>query len=114
MISQIPLIAQIVSGKQNKPYFGTKKSNCEERVLLVEDGKVVSNEDELAFLFNRYFNRITDSLDIPIIPELSLSDSNSISSAIPTYATHPSIVAIKERANINTPFEFKAVRKDMV
>ena len=41
-------------------------------------------------------------------------DHNPVSSAIARYATHPSIVAIKARVKINTPFEFKAVSKDIV
>ena len=39
--------------KAVKPYFDSKKSNCEERILLVENSEVISNEDELAVLFNQ-------------------------------------------------------------
>ena len=74
--------------KTVKPFFCSKQSNCEERILLVEDDEVVSNEDELAFIFNKYFNRITDGLDIPPIPESIASDPDPVSSAIARYATH--------------------------
>ena len=97
--------------KTVKPFFCSKQSNCEERILLVEDDEVVSNEDELAFIFNKYLNRITDSLDIPSIPESIASDPDPVSSAIARYGTHPSIIAIKSKANLSSSFEIKSSNK---
>ena len=100
--------------KAVKPYFGSKSSDCEERILLVENNEVVNNEGELSFIFNQYFNRITDDLDIPIIPVLTSTDPNPVSNAITKYATHPSIVAIKTKANSYSQFELKPIKKDIM
>ena len=49
--------------KTCKPLF-SEKTNIEERILLVEDDIVASGEIEIAFIFNKYFYCITESLDI--------------------------------------------------
>ena len=42
-----------------------KSDNSRERILLVEDNKIVSDEGQLATIFNINFNSITDNLEIP-------------------------------------------------
>ena len=46
-----------------KPLFGTKNP-MSEKITLIEDGKILSNDMEVAECFNEYFCNITDSLDI--------------------------------------------------
>ena len=65
--------------KTIKPFFSSKGSICDERILLVDNGKVVSNEEKISSIFNLYFNRITDDLEIPEIPKsLALSPESCI------------------------------------
>ena len=73
--------------KKVKPYFNSKERNCGERIFLVEDSEVISNEDDLVVIFNNHFNRITDNLGISVILELSVIDLDHVSSAIAKYAT---------------------------
>jgi len=51
--------------KSVKPYFNSKCGISEERVLLVENSEVVTMEGDLSSIFNKFFNRITENLDIP-------------------------------------------------
>ena len=53
--------------KAVKPFF-TSKSSIRERILLVENNEVISENEEISSTFNAYFNRITDNLEIPDIP----------------------------------------------
>ena len=76
-----------------KPFFNDKTCNCSESILLVDNGLVVSNEDDIATIFNTYFNRITDSLDIPEIPQMPTSSIDPVFTAIEKYSTHPNRVS---------------------
>ena len=46
--------------KTCKPFFSNKGNTVEERILLVEEETIVSNDEELATIFNQYFNTIVD------------------------------------------------------
>ena len=51
--------------KTCKPYFSDKNNVVEERILLVEGNKIVSDDKELSSVFNTHFNTITNTLSIP-------------------------------------------------
>ena len=68
--------------------------------------------ENITSVFNSFFNRITNSLLIPEIPELLVTNLDPVSSAIAKYATHPSIVAIKSKANTPSMFELHATAED--
>ena len=97
--------------KTIKPFFSSKGSICDERILLVDNGKVVSNEEKISSIFNLYFNRITDDLEIPEIPKSLALSPDPVSTAIAKYANHPSILAIKSRQN-SVEFELHTVTTD--
>ena len=97
--------------KAVKPFFG-KSNICEERILLVENGEVVSDEGVISSIFNSYFNGITNHLDIPEVPRLIVGDLDPVSTAIDKYASHPSVLAIKAKSNSDIKFELKAVTVD--
>ena len=52
--------------KACKPLFSNKSNAINERIQIVEEGELVNNSSEIATIFNNYFNRITDSLNILI------------------------------------------------
>ena len=64
----------------------------DESILLVEGEEIISDDEGLAKVFNNYFNRVTDSLEIPVIPKDICDSSDTVSSAIHKCASHPSII----------------------
>jgi len=56
-----------------KPQFSNKSSNCREKPLLVENGVIYDQDKDIGDIFLNYFNSITDSLNVPEIPAISLS-----------------------------------------
>ena len=51
--------------KKCSPYFSNKNySSMDNRVLLVENYDIISNQLDIANIFNNYFNTITDTLEI--------------------------------------------------
>ena len=52
------------------PLF-SNKNPMSEKIILIEDGKILVNDEEVAECFNEYFCNITDSLAIdPIFKEV--------------------------------------------
>ena len=100
--------------KAIKPYFGGKGSTIRERILLVENDSIVSNEIELASIFNSYFNSATDSLDIPAIPGLISTTNDPVNMAILKFMKHPSVVRIKNKHTAIEPFELHKITRDTV
>ena len=47
-----------------KPFFTNQITNFDDKIMLVENEKVVSKNEEIAYLFNTYFNDITKGLNI--------------------------------------------------
>ena len=98
--------------KAIKPYFGGKNSVAKERILLVEGSSVISNEKELASIFNSFFNTATDSLEIPEIPGFKATTDDPVSAAILKFQQHPFIVSIKNRKKMVSSFELEKISRD--
>ena len=99
--------------KAVSPYFGKKSGVSEERILLVEDNNIISDESKLSTIFNSYFNSITDSLKIPEIPGLIAITDDPVSNAISKFAQHPSINTIKNSCrNDGTEFELSKISRE--
>ena len=47
-----------------KPFFTNQITNFDDKIMLVENEKVLFKNDEIAYLFNTYFNDITEGLNI--------------------------------------------------
>jgi len=58
--------------KSIKPFF--KNVITKERILLVDNDNFVRNDKEIVSIFNIYFNRITETLELPEIPQLRQRD----------------------------------------
>ena len=83
-----------------------------EKIVLVENGEVVSDDKIIAECLNTHFVNITDSLGIHLsfkINETDLSMEGSIDIALAKYKNHPSIAAIKKNYKVSRKFEFNNV-----
>ena len=98
--------------KTVKPLFSNRNHMCE-KITLIEDGKILSNDEEIAECFNEYFTNITHSLDIDplfkVVHEQQTIDQ-MVLRAIDKYRDHPSIVVIKQHVTTNCAiFKFSHV-----
>ena len=93
-----------------KPFFSDKGSSSNEKVLLVEKGKVIDEDHKIATIFNKYFTNITDSLDImKWNPGYFYCTNDPILSAISKFENHPSVLAIQRRQPARGYFGFSDV-----
>ena len=89
----------------NKQFWRTVKpllSKSNEKITLVDDNKIISEDKDNAELLNLFFSNAVKNLKIP-----KFSDSNPLAENIPhpvfkgilQYKNHPSIIAIKNAIN---------------
>ena len=83
------------------------KSLKGERITLVENNKVVSDESKLVEIFSKYFGNIVQNLGIDGITNTS-SDNEAVTirQAIEKYQSHPSIKVIRENIDTTNTFSF--------
>ena len=90
-----------------KPFFSDKHT-VSEKILLIHDDEIISNDSVTAKLFNDYFNDITKGLNLkswePDSGEPLTNDP--IVDAIAKFSTHPSILKIKEVYGNDSIFKF--------
>ena len=80
--------------KTVKPSF-TDKTLKDERITLVENNKVVSDESKLVEIFSKYFGNIVQNLGIDGLTNISLdNDAVTIRQAIEKYQNQFSINVI--------------------
>ena len=84
-----------------------------EKITLIDDGKIVSNDVEIAECFNTYFANIANSLEIdPIfkaVPD-QLPTEQMVMRALHKYKVHKSICIIKEHCTSDdNNFQFSHV-----
>ena len=88
--------------KAVKPLF-SNKNPINEKITLIEDGRILSNDVDVAECFNEYFCYITDSLDIdPLFKEVPehISVEQMVLRALTKYKDHPSIKGYQSRCYI--------------
>ena len=97
--------------KTVKPLF-SDKVQVNSAITLIEDGKVVSRDSEIAEIFNNFFANITESLGISANEALLLPTNDiidPIDKAVRKFESHPSICKIKESITLSERFEFREV-----
>ena len=62
--------------KLYKPFFSEKGGVVREKILLVNDGDIISRDQDVATVFNKYFSNITESLNIIKWNDGFISDTN--------------------------------------
>ena len=101
--------------KTIKPNFSNK--NKTQKIILVENGEILSENVKIAEVFNDYFINIVKDLNIPEIIEGKTSDNpiitntDDIESIIRKYGEHPSILKIREHINHTETFTFMNVNE---
>ena len=88
--------------KTFKPLLSNNCHNGSNKITLIEDGSLLTDDKDISECFNTYFTNITDTLDI----ERPIIDDKSVLAAIERYKTHPSIVKIKPLIKPNHQFSF--------
>lgn len=79
--------------KACKPFFSQKVSPLDEKVSLIENDVLISNDQSIAHTFNHYFVNVAANL----FKTRCTSEAISISEIIVSYADHPSVRRIKSR-----------------
>ena len=95
--------------KTVKPSF-TDKTLKDERITLVENNKVVSDESKLVEIFSKYFGSIVQNLGIDGLKNISSdNDAVTIRKAIEKYQNHPCIKVIRENIDTTKNFSFDLI-----
>ena len=98
--------------KTVKPSF-TDKTLKDERITLVENNKVVSDESKLVEIFSKYFGNIVQNLGIDGLTNTSSdNDAVTIRQAIEKYQNHPSIKVIRENIDATNNFSFDLINSE--
>ena len=98
--------------KTVKPLF-TNKNPMSEKITLIDDGKIISNDVEIAKCFNTYFTNITNSPEIDpifkVVPD-QLPTEQMVMRALDKCKVHKSICIIKEHlTSDDNNFQFSHV-----
>ena len=75
------------------PLF-SEKAFHKESIIFNNNNKIISNNEELAEIFNKHFSKIVENLDIDetLASNIASSDiTDPVFNAIKKYADHPSI-----------------------
>ena len=88
----------------------TDKTLKDERITLIENEKVISDERELVKIFNEYFSNIVSNLDIQHPLNITLHH-DPVLNAIKIFKSYPSILEIKNQVppDVDFPFLFRKV-----
>ena len=106
-----------------KPLFSTKSDGLRRNIIILENGIVTSDKQEVAEKLNTYFIESVRNLDIEsFVPEnnpAGINNQNSdrmdnIDNIILKYKGHPSIIKIRENVTINNIFEYKDVTPEEI
>ena len=93
-----------------KPLLSNKCSNSARKITLIDEGALLSKDEEVSECFSTYFVNIIDTLKIERAPFITIDGpiEHPVHAAILRYSRHPSIIRIKERANDTNKFAFQA------
>ena len=95
-------LARTVFWRTFKPLLSSNCHNESNKITLIEDVSLMTDDKDISECFNTYFTNITDTLDI----ERPIIDDKSVLAAIELYETYQSIVKIKQLIKPNHQFSF--------
>ena len=81
------------------------------KIVLVEDGKVITEETDLTKIFKDQFEIVVQNLHIER-PCKVYFDREPVVNAIKNFSQHPNILKIKENMNSSACFSFLIVSKE--
>jgi orotidine-5'-phosphate decarboxylase len=82
-----------------KPFLSKKSTGSQQKIVLVENDKIVNNTKDICDTFNTFFVNVANDIGKDVI-----FDGNS----------HPSILKIKNNTQHNTLFDFKPTDVDTI
>ena len=110
----------IVNGKKFwktvKPFL-TDKGTVSNKITLIENNEIISNDSTLANTFNDYFVNIVPALGIIENDDLLCNAdyiNDPLESIIKRYQNHPSIISINENRPNKPPFLFKSLENEFL
>ena len=94
-----------------KPLF-SDKTTLKHSIRLKENGKMISDEKEVAEILNNYFMESVEYLEVErymptIFIDSSDTNENRIDDIITKFKDHPSILKINENVTVGHRFQFK-------
>ena len=105
--------------KTVKPFF-SEKSQSQDKIILTEGKRIISNDVEVAETMNELFVTVTDSLGI----KENFNDEHAtdgvtdpVEKAVKRFSNHPSILRIRghyQKAKATGPFVFQKVAPDTI
>uniref|UniRef100_A0A7M5X3F0 Reverse transcriptase domain-containing protein n=1 Tax=Clytia hemisphaerica TaxID=252671 RepID=A0A7M5X3F0_9CNID len=96
-----------------KTKFSDKNCKAEGKIQLLENDVLHTSDEHVANIFNTYFNRITETLEIPSWSNQSTSLNSDDTSEL-TFQNHPSIKEINRNRNSDQIFDFTKVEETEV
>ena len=100
--------------KTCKSCFSNKHSHGGSKITLIENDRTVTENNQIAKIFNSYFESVTGSLNLFEWIGESVNSNDKIEQIIVKFSKHPSILKIKQKVKINRKFSFQSVSKDTV
>ena len=100
--------------KTCKPQVSNKHSHGGSKITLIENDRIISENNKVAKTFNTYFESVTDSLNLFEWIGESVNSNDKIEQILFKFSKHPSILKIKQKVKINRKFSFQSVSEDTV
>ena len=98
-----------------KPYFSNKYDTGDSKILVIEKEEIINKSNEIANVFNSYFESVTESLNLfNWAPEPYDQAKDSEERIVQRFSHHPSIVKIKQNINILKKNSFTPVAVETV
>ena len=94
-----------------KPLFSNYGGGSQ-KITLVKDDKIISNNEEVAEAFNKYFINSAESLNIienKVLISSTRDFTDPVKIALKKFENHPSILDIKEKVVVENKFSFSKV-----
>ena len=110
----------------NRKFFQTKsplfseKAFRKETIILKDNSRTITNNQELPETFTPFFSNITQNLKMDnnfIVITQNLNTSDSVLKAMKKYEKHPCIIKIKKKMknkNMTFPFSFITKKKNLL
>ena len=109
--------------KQNKKFWETvkpffsDKGNGQENITLIEEEKIISDSQEIASVFNKFFDEAVEKLgnfdNSDVVTEVT-GVKDPVEKAIKKYKGHPSVLKIKEIIPRGNKFSFEKITPEIM
>ena len=99
-----------------KPFFGDK-GGARDKIVLVEEDRIINDDAEIAQTFNDHFDGAVKSLGISeneVLLTKVIHSQGKVLDAIKEFESHPSILKIKEHVTVDVEFSFVEVSLETV